>query len=172
MRKHILCDHCRGSGAASDGDIHSCHGCGGSGVKITKQQIFPGMFAQSQTTCDECGGRRTVIVKKCPHCKGEKVVEHVQHYTLDIEPGMPEGHDVVFDGEGDESPDWEPGDVVLRVRSKKEEGGWRRKESTLYWRETIGIDEVRVTCLWLPCTAPSHLFLTGPTGVPAQYHTP
>lgn len=150
MKKHILCDHCRGTGAASDGDIHSCSGCGGSGVRITKQQIFPGMFAQGQTTCNECGGRGTVIVKKCPHCKGEKVVEHIQHYTLDIEPGMPEGHDVVFDGEGDESPDWEPGDIILRVRSKKEEGGWRRKESTLYWRETIGIDEVCVMS-WLPC---------------------
>lgn len=84
-----------------------------------------------------------MIVKKCPHCKGEKVVDHTQHYTLEIEPGMPEGHDVLFDGEGDENPDWEPGDVILRVRSRKEEGGWRRKESTLYWRETIGIDEVR-----------------------------
>lgn len=158
MRKHILCDHCRGSGAASDGDIHTCRGCGGSGVKVTKQQIFPGMFAQSQTTCNECGGRGTVIVKKCPHCNGEKVVEHVQPYTLDIEPGMPEGYDVVFDGEGDENPDWEPGDVILRVRSKQEEGGWRRKESTLYWRETIGIDEVWVVSLWLSCTTshPSH----------------
>ncbi|KAF9237672.1 hypothetical protein BU15DRAFT_75870 [Melanogaster broomeanus] len=141
LKKHVLCDHCRGSGAASDGDIHTCRGCGGSGLKISKQQIFPGMFAQTQTTCNDCGGRGTVIVKKCPHCSGQKVIEHTQYYTLDIEPGMPEGHDVIFDGEGDESPDWEPGDVILRVRSKKEEGSWRRKESTLYWRETIGIDE-------------------------------
>lgn len=55
---------------------------------------------------------------------------------------MPEGHEVVFEGEGDESPDWEAGDVVLRVRTRKDKGGWRRKESSLYWRETIGIDEV------------------------------
>ncbi|KAG1853877.1 hypothetical protein C8R48DRAFT_830902 [Suillus tomentosus] len=38
----------------------------------------------------------------------------------DIRAG--EGFDVVFDGEGDESPDWEAGDVVLRVQSKKEKG--------------------------------------------------
>src|ERR1700761_537176 len=50
IKKKILCDHCRGTGAASDGDIHQCGGCGGSGVKLVKQQIFPGMFAQSQTT--------------------------------------------------------------------------------------------------------------------------
>ena len=62
---------------------------------------------------------------------------------LEVERGMPKGHDVVFEGEGDESPDWEAGDVVLRVRSKREEGGFRRKETSLYWRETIGVDEVR-----------------------------
>jgi len=141
IKKRILCDHCRGSGAASDSDIHTCTGCGGSGVKLVKQQIFPGMFAQSQTTCNECGGRGKVIVKKCPHCDANKVVDHTAHYTLDVTPGMPEGHEVVFEGEGDESPDWEAGDVVLRVRSRKDKGAWRRKESSLYWRETIGIDE-------------------------------
>ncbi len=49
----------------------------------------------------------------------------------------------MFESEGDESPDWEAGDVVLRVRSRKDKGGWRRKEHGLYWKETIGIDEVR-----------------------------
>ncbi|KII89961.1 hypothetical protein PLICRDRAFT_40143 [Plicaturopsis crispa FD-325 SS-3] len=141
IRKRILCDHCRGSGAASDSDIHTCSGCGGSGVKMVRQQIFPGMFAQSQSTCDECGGRGKKIVKKCPHCSGNKVVDHSAHYTLEVVPGMPEGHEVVFEGEGDESPDWEAGDVILRVRSRKDKGGWRRKESTLYWKENIGIDE-------------------------------
>ncbi|KZP23784.1 DnaJ-domain-containing protein [Athelia psychrophila] len=141
IRKRILCDHCRGSGAASDRDIHQCSGCGGSGVKLVKQQIFPGMFAQSQVTCNDCSGRGTVIKKLCPHCKGEKVIDHTAQYTLEVIPGMPEEHEVVFDGEGDESPDWEAGDVILRVRSKKEKGGWRRKETSLYWKETIGVDE-------------------------------
>ncbi|KAJ8502384.1 hypothetical protein ONZ45_g11818 [Pleurotus djamor] len=141
IKKQILCDHCRGSGAASDGDIHTCTGCGGSGVKVVKQQIFPGMFAQSQVTCNECHGRGKIIKKICPHCGGSKVVDHTAHLTLEVEAGMPEGHEVVFEGEGDESPDWEAGDVVLRVRSRKEKGGWKRKESSLYWKETIGIDE-------------------------------
>jgi len=141
IKKRILCDHCRGSGAASDSDIHTCTGCNGAGVKLVKQQIFPGMFAQSQVSCNECGGRGKVIKKTCPHCQGNKVVDHTAHYTLDITPGMPEGHEVVFEGEADESPDWEPGDVVLRVRSKKERGAWRRKETSLYWKQTIGVDE-------------------------------
>ncbi|KAL0061908.1 DnaJ-related protein scj1 [Marasmius tenuissimus] len=164
VKKRILCDHCRGSGAASDGDIHTCSGCGGSGVKLVKQQvgaleaffgyshlyspkIFPGMFAQTQTSCPDCGGKGKIIAKKCAHCGGDKVVDHTAHYTLEVTPGMPEGHEVVFEGEGDESPDWEAGDVVLRVRSKRGRGGWRRKESSLYWKETIGIDEVKESAL-------------------------
>lgn len=141
IHKKILCDHCRGSGAASDSHIKPCKGCDGRGVKIGRQQVFPGMFAQTQMTCDECGGRGKVVTKACPHCHGSKLLEHTQQYTLEVERGMPEGHEVVFEGEGDESPDWEAGDVVLRVRSKREEGGFRRKETSLYWRETIGVDE-------------------------------
>lgn len=101
------------------------------------------MFSQSQVSCNECGGRGKIITKVCPHCQGAKVLDHTQHYTLEVPKGMPEGHEIVFEGEGDESPDWEAGDVVLRVRSKKEKGGWRRKENGLYWKETIGVDEVR-----------------------------
>lgn len=141
IKKRILCDHCRGTGAASDSDVRKCTGCDGMGVKLVRQQVFPGMFAQTQSTCNECGGRGTVIVNKCPHCHGEKVIDHTAHYTLEVTAGMPEGHEVVFEGEGDESPDWEPGDVVLRVRSSKVRGGWRRKETSLYWRETIGVEE-------------------------------
>jgi DnaJ-related protein SCJ1 len=144
IKKRILCDHCRGTGAASDGDIHNCAGCGGTGVKIVKQQIFPGMFAQSQIHCNECQGTGKIVTRNCPHCQGAKVVDHTATYTLEVPAGMPEGYEVVFEGEGDEGPDWEPGDVILRVRSRKEKGGWRRKESSLYWKETIGVDEVRL----------------------------
>jgi len=141
IKKRILCDHCRGTGAASDSDIKKCSGCDGHGVKLVRQQVFPGMFAQTQATCNDCQGRGKIITRKCPHCGGEKVVDHTARYTLEVRPGMPEGHEVVFEGEGDESPDWEAGDVVLRVRSHKTRGGWKRKEMSLYWSEVIGVDE-------------------------------
>ena len=172
IKKRVLCDHCRGSGAASDGDIHSCSECGGSGVRVVKQQIFPGMYAQSQVTCNVCGGRGRVIVRECPACAGGKVLEHTAHFTLDVPRGAPEGHEVVFEGEGDESPDWEPGDVVLRVRSRAEKGGWRRKETSLYWKETIGVDEVRFTHTSIVRLGP-HLPLSalGPTWLLAKFDT-
>lgn len=50
INKHVLCDHCRGTGAASDNHILSCPACDGSGVQITHQQLFPGMVIQGQST--------------------------------------------------------------------------------------------------------------------------
>ena len=70
------------------------------------------------------------------------MIDYVQSYTLEVPRGTPENHEVVFEGEADESPDWDAGDVVIRVKSKREKGSWRRKESSLYWKETIGVDEV------------------------------
>lgn len=141
IKKKILCDHCRGTGANSDGDIKTCPTCNGSGVKTGRQQIFPGMYATTQTTCPQCSGKGKVIARPCKHCNGEKVIDHTGHYTLEVEKGMPEGHEVVFEGEGDQSAEWEAGDVVLRIRTQKVAGGWRRKESSLYWKETISVAE-------------------------------
>lgn len=142
VKKRVLCDHCRGSGAASSSDIHTCTSCNGQGIKVVRQQIFPGMFSQSQVSCNECGGRGKIIKHQCPHCKGAKVLDHTQRHTLDVSKGTPEAHEIVFEGEADESPDWEAGDIVIRVRSKKDKGGFRRKEHGLYWKETISVDEV------------------------------
>ena len=86
-------------------------------------------------------------------------MDHTAHYTLEVQKGMPEGYEVVFEGEGDESPDWEPGDVVLRVRSRRQSGGWRRKESSLYWKQVIGVDEVRVLSSFYPSAVKQSSFI-------------
>lgn len=51
----------------------------------------------------------------------------------------------MFLGEADESTDWEAGDVVVRVRSRKaeREGPWSRKEGGILGRVTLSVVEVR-----------------------------
>ena len=50
----------------------------------------------------------------------------------------------MFHGEADESVDWEAGDVVVRVRSRKaeREGIWSRKEGGIMGRVTLSVVEV------------------------------
>ncbi|KAF8528314.1 hypothetical protein JB92DRAFT_3107282 [Gautieria morchelliformis] len=51
------------------------------------------------------------------------LVPHMQHYMLNDPVGIAEGSEFVFEGEGDKSPDWEAGNVVIRILSGKKKGG-------------------------------------------------
>ena len=64
--------------------------------------------------------------------------------AVHIPAGAPEGFEEVFHGEADESVDWDAGDVVVRVRSRKaeREGAWSRKESGIVGRITLSVAEV------------------------------
>jgi DnaJ-related protein SCJ1 len=69
------------------------------------------------------------------------VVPSTSTITVSIDRGIPEGTDVVFENEADESPDYVAGDVVVRVRSKRTLGGWVRKGSNLYLSVAIDLAE-------------------------------
>lgn len=96
-----------------------------------------------QVQCDECGGQGTQIRRPCSRCQKNKIVSSRIKLSLHLPRGAPDGFEVVFDGDADESPDWEAGDVVVRVRARKTEGqgGWSRKEAGLIWRETLSVEE-------------------------------
>lgn len=93
--------------------------------------------------CDMCGGRGKKFKHVCSTCHGRRIVDTTSDLLLHIDRGMPEGAEVTFEGEADESPDLPAGDVIVRVRSRKERGGFVRKESNLYWKEVLSVAEVR-----------------------------
>ena len=142
INRRVLCPACKGDGARKPTDIKDCETCQGQGVRIIRHQLGPGIFQQMQMQCDACGGRGQSITHKCPHCHGDRVIEEVNSLTLDIDRGSPDGHEEVFEGEGDEGPGYSAGDVVLRIRIKKQaDGGFRRLEENLYWKEVLSLDE-------------------------------
>ncbi|GAA5901279.1 hypothetical protein JCM5296_005312 [Sporobolomyces johnsonii] len=141
VARKAICEQCDGTGARSDKDIVECPTCEGRGIRLVRHQLGPGIFQQVQMHCDRCGGRGKAIKHLCPVCKGHRIVDAQSDLILHIDRGMPEGAEVVFEGEADESPDWVAGDVVVKVRSKREKGGFIRKESNLYWKEPISAAE-------------------------------
>eukprot|EP00992_Anisonema_acinus_P001847 TRINITY_DN10553_c0_g1_i3.p1 TRINITY_DN10553_c0_g1~~TRINITY_DN10553_c0_g1_i3.p1 ORF type:complete len:359 (+),score=96.37 TRINITY_DN10553_c0_g1_i3:65-1141(+) len=118
IQKQKLCRACKGSGAASKGDIGNCHHCKGRGVITQQVQIMPGFVQNMQQHCPHCGGTGKRIKKKCPVCNGNKVTRGSTTLEFDIERGTPEGHELRFEMEADESPDVLPGDVIFKVQSK------------------------------------------------------
>jgi DnaJ-related protein SCJ1 len=144
IEKNVICEECSGTGAESPSDVHTCDSCGGHGIKIVKQMLAPGIFQQMQMQCDRCGGTGKVITKPCKTCGGAKVYrERVQH-DIDVPKGIPLGAQMVIEGEADESPDWETGDLVLIIRemgNMAANGGFRRRGTDLYLDVPLGVVE-------------------------------
>jgi len=117
VKKQIICPYCRGTGAASKDDVHVCHACNGTGKKMIRQMLGPGIFQQVQTVCDACGGKGKTITKKCPHCHGERVQTGGEPISITVEKGMSDGHRIVFEREGDQHPDVTPGDIIFTIKT-------------------------------------------------------
>ncbi|POY70243.1 hypothetical protein BMF94_6827 [Rhodotorula taiwanensis] len=141
MGRTTICERCDGTGAKSAKDIISCPTCDGRGIRLVRHQLGPGIFQQVQMHCDRCGGRGQSIKTVCPACKGQRIVHSDAELTLHIDRGMPENAEILFEGEGDETPDYEAGDIIVRVKSKRDPGGFLRKDSNLYWKEPISVAE-------------------------------
>jgi len=116
-KKQVLCHKCRGTGAKNADDVQKCPDCGGSGTKIVTQQLGPGFVTQSQRTCDRCNGKGKIVKSTCPVCKGTKVEVDEDTFNVMIERGMPDKYDIVFEQEGDETPDTTPGDVIFKINT-------------------------------------------------------
>ncbi|EPQ31870.1 uncharacterized protein PFL1_00069 [Pseudozyma flocculosa PF-1] len=139
--RHVLCSHCDGSGAESPAHIHTCETCQGRGVRIVRQQIMPGFVTNAQMTCDVCGGGGTTIAKKCHKCKGAKILREKATVDVEVERGATEGKEYIIEGESDEGPDFEAGDIIVRVSSNTEKGKFRRQDSSLYTTMPISLSE-------------------------------
>ncbi|KAI9221756.1 hypothetical protein BC828DRAFT_421948 [Blastocladiella britannica] len=116
IARQVVCPSCRGSGAKSERDVHTCNACGGRGVKLVRQMLAPGMFTTMQQVCDECAGKGKKIAHVCPACQGAKVARGRATVTVSLDPGTRAGTRVVVEGAADAGPDIVPGNVVFEVR--------------------------------------------------------
>jgi DnaJ-related protein SCJ1 len=144
MEKNVICEDCSGTGAEDPKFVVGCDQCGGRGIKIVKHMLAPGIFQQMQGMCDRCGGSGKVIQKPCKTCQGQKVHREKILHDLEIPKGLPLNAQIVVEQEADESPDWEPGDLVLTIREVNNaaiNGGFRRRGSDLFVDIPIGVYE-------------------------------
>ncbi|BFZ58339.1 DnaJ-related protein scj1 [Savitreella phatthalungensis] len=141
--KQVVCERCEGSGADSDYPVEECASCGGHGVKIFKIQLAPGMFQQVQQACDACAGKGSRITHKCTKCNGAKVYRAQESYVVDVPAGLPRNDKVIFEGEAEESPDIDTGDLVITIRedSRGNAKGWHRRRNDLFRTEAVSLGE-------------------------------
>jgi DnaJ-related protein SCJ1 len=142
-KKQVLCHKCRGTGAKNAEDVTTCTDCGGSGTKIYTQQLGPGFITQSQRTCDKCNGKGKIVKSQCPVCKGSKVGMEDDSFTVYVERGMPNGHQIRFEQEADENPDITPGDVIFKIVTAPHKR-FVRVENDLHLKMNISLLEALV----------------------------
>ncbi|KAF3483277.1 LDJ2 protein [Arthroderma uncinatum] len=115
--KNIICSSCKGKGGKEKAVPKKCSSCGGQGQKETLVQIGPGLVTQSMVRCTTCDGAGTFYQPKdkCKKCKGKKVTEEKKILEIYIPRGAKEGERIVLEGEGDQQPDIEPGDIIFHL---------------------------------------------------------
>ncbi|WCJ22967.1 hypothetical protein M5689_005024 [Euphorbia peplus] len=141
LSRNALCPKCKGKGSKS-GASGTCHGCRGSGMKVTTRQIGLGMIQQMQHVCPECRGSGEVISEsdKCQQCKGSKVTQEKKVLEVHVEKGMQNGQKIVFEGQADEAPDTVTGDIVF-VLQLKNHPKFERRHDDLIVKHTLTLTE-------------------------------
>jgi len=141
LQRDIVCPTCHGKGSKT-GATRKCTSCEGRGIKVAMRQIGPGMIQRINTVCTACDGEGEVIKDKdkCKKCKGVKTLQEKKKLDIYIEEGMQNNQKIVMQGEADQEPGVETGDVIL-VLKQKPHGIFERQDNDLLTEVSISITE-------------------------------
>jgi len=133
ISRYRICTTCKGSGSKNPGADTKCSGCAGKGMKTIKRQIPMGIIQQT-IQCNDCGGEGTTIKEKdkCSECKGQKATQKSKTLEVEIDKGAPDGKRYVFQGESDEFPGVDPGDVQVEIMVDKHKNFIRKGADLVY----------------------------------------
>ncbi|XP_003699212.1 dnaJ heat shock protein family (Hsp40) member A4-like [Megachile rotundata] len=141
LQKNVICDKCEGIGGKK-GAVESCTTCHGTGMQVQIQQLGPGMLQHLQSMCADCKGQGERINPRdrCKQCGGKKTVRERKILEVHVDPGMVDGQKIIFSGEGDQEPDYEPGDIVILLEEKEHEV-FKRSRNDLIMRMHLELVE-------------------------------
>ncbi|KAB7497939.1 DnaJ-like protein subfamily A member 2 [Armadillidium nasatum] len=141
LSKNVICTECQGVGGRA-GALQTCHTCNGRGIKVTIQQLGPGMVQQMQSRCPDCNGEGESMNErdKCRVCRGRKVTQQTKLLEVNIDKGMRDEQRITFRGEGDQMPGVEPGDVII-VLQEKAHDCFRREGIDLFMKHSVTLTE-------------------------------
>ena len=140
VKNKQLCEHCRGSGAETESDIHTCKECGGKGHTIHMQPIGPGFVQQVQQQCNRCGGKGKIVSKTCHVCKGAKLQKGERVLDIQVEQGMEDDSKIEFEHASDEHPDHAAGHLIFRIVTAPH-ANFTRKRHDLHYVHTLSLLE-------------------------------
>lgn len=141
LQKNVICDKCEGIGGKK-GAAEQCQLCHGNGMRVHIQQLGPGMLQHMQSMCSECKGQGERIHPRdrCRNCMGRKTVRDRKILEVYVEQGMVDGQRIIFNGEGDQEPELEAGDIIILLEEKEHEV-FKRSRDDLIMRMQLELVE-------------------------------
>lgn len=113
ISKNVECAECAGSGCKPGTKRKQCATCRGQGqVRQTRQMGFASFVTAAP--CPSCRGQGSVIEDPCNACKGRGSKKGTKNVAFEIPPGIDSG-DYTVPNEGDEMPNGQNGDLIVRV---------------------------------------------------------
>jgi DnaJ family protein A protein 2 len=133
ISRYRTCVECKGSGSKDPNANTSCKGCNGRGMRTITRQIAMGIMQQT-VQCTECNGEGSTIKEKdrCKECKGQKATQKEKMLEVDLDRGAPDGKRYTFQGESDEFPGVEPGDIIVEIMIEKHKKFLRKGGDLVY----------------------------------------
>lgn len=113
-QKQVICGQCSGSGAKDKVKPNTCDRCQGAGMKDVLRQMGP-MLRRETLPCDHCQGSGMYYKEKdrCKKCKGKRTAKETKVLEMYIPRGSVQGEKIVLEGEADQFPDRQPGDIIF-----------------------------------------------------------
>jgi molecular chaperone DnaJ len=118
IRKSIVCEKCKGTGAEQGSVSKICPTCNGKGKIRETKRSFLGSFT-SVHSCNECGGQGKVPEKKCSECRGEGIERKEKEIVVKIPSGIEDGEMIRLSGEGEAVSRGVSGDLYVKIHVKK-----------------------------------------------------
>ena len=141
IKKYIVCDACKGTGARGGSAVKTCPVCHGTGeVRQVSRSIF-GQFV-NVTTCPNCHGEGTIIEDPCPVCRGEGRVRGETMVTVKIPAGVSTGNYLTLRGEGNVGKRGGPAGDLIVIIEEKEHDLFERHGDDILYELNVGFSQI------------------------------
>ena len=143
LQKQIQCDICHGSGCKSGTEKKTCSACNGQGqVRQTRNMGFASFVTAAP--CSACRGQGSIIETPCKECKGQGMKKGSKTVTFEIPPGIDSG-DYTVPNEGNEIPDGNNGDLIVRVRVQPH-SQFKRDGKDIFYDHDVSMVDAALGC--------------------------
>jgi DnaJ-class molecular chaperone len=112
IKRRIVCKTCKGKGGEN---VKTCDKCQGRGkIQFKTNQMF--FVSIQERICENCNGSKYIVKgDPCKECKGKRMLTEEKIIDVDVPRGVKDQEMIVFENQGDEHQEYEPGDLAFLV---------------------------------------------------------